>query len=88
MIDFGKLYDFGGTVEKSDAAVRAMQAVQASARRKKHEAMLLRILAAALETAANDEVQRLQDAANDIAVLEVLADDITFQTVPEELVEE
>jgi len=65
---FDNLFDFEGTASKSDAAIRALQAVQASARKKKHEAFLLRVMSAALETAADDELSRIKDAAEDLTV--------------------
>lgn len=85
-MDFMGLFDFDGTVDKSDAAVRALQAVQASARKKKHAAFLLRVMSAALETSADDELERTQEAADDITEIETASFDVEFE--PEVFAEE
>lgn len=78
MIKFDNLFEFDETVNTMDGAVKAMQAVQASARRKRHAGFLLRVMAAALETTAEDEVDRLADACDDIATLIVEEDEVAF----------
>jgi len=85
---FDDLFDFEGTAGKSDEAIRALQAVQASAKKKKHEAFLLRVMSAALETAADDELDRMKRAADDLTDFALGGLDVSFQTPREGLFEE
>lgn len=85
---FDNLFAFEETAGRSDAAIRALQAVQASAKKKKHEAFMLRVMAAALETTADDELRRMKRAADDLTDFAIGGMDVSFDSAPEMLYEE